>query len=94
METVAPQGYNLLARPIRFTLTATGVRLGGDPAGTSTTITTPVDSPFTISVVDTTIGNLPEAGGTGPWPFLVVGLLLVLAGGWNHRRAIGPAASG
>ncbi len=94
VETVAPQGYNLLAQPVRFTLTAAGVRLGGDPAGTSTTITTPVDSPFTISVVDTTIGNLPEAGGTGPWPFLVVGLLLVLAGGWNHRRAIGPAASG
>lgn len=93
VETTAPAGHNLLAAPLQFTLTATGISLVSNQAADSTLITIGADH-YSVSIIDTATGTLPEAGGEGPWPYLALGLLLVTLGGWRHRRASRLALTG
>lgn len=77
-ETTAPDGFNLLAEPLRFELKTNGeVQLlssGQDDVVSLTQAGT--DSPATITVRDVPAMELPEAGGAGMLPFLVGGSLL------------------
>ena len=45
-----------------------------------------VGDTFTISITDTKVGPLPEAGGKGLAPYAVLGLLLILTGAAYHHR--------
>lgn len=81
VETTAPAGHQLLPAPIPFTLTGHAVTLVNPaPAGAAT-----VDG-FTLTVTDVTTGQLPLAGGGGPWRYLLVGLLLFGAAGVIQQR--------
>lgn len=77
VETKAPEGFSLLAEPIRFSLTSEGIVLAEDnPA-----VAVSGDDSFTIQVTDATAAQLPKAGGSGLWPFLGAGALFILAAG-------------
>lgn len=76
VETKSPEGFVLLATPIGFELTADGIVLDG-PGGA--TVRLKDGNAFILQVTDATAAPLPEAGGGGPWPFLGVGAVLLLA---------------
>lgn len=84
VETSAPQGFQLLAEPIRFHLSGSGVTL---VSGSSSLITA---NAFTITVTDVPAARLPRAGGNGFRPFAALGLLLVAgaccAYAWSSSR--------
>lgn len=97
VETKAPAGFNLLAQPARFTISPTGIQYTSTPHDAFAVKAAPS---FTFTVTDAAVAPLPEAGGSGPWPFLLVGsglvLLALVAGTRNsgyRRRPEGPAAS-
>ncbi|MGI5951839.1 MAG: SpaA isopeptide-forming pilin-related protein [Brooklawnia sp.] len=73
VETKAPSGFNLLATPVQFNLTESGVELVGEPGQG---VSLKDGSAFTIQVVDTTPAPLPHSGGTGPVPHMVAAVLL------------------
>lgn len=61
LETKAPDGYSLLATPVKFTVAANGsITLDAATAGTSVTA-----NGLTITVLDTAAVKLPAAGGPG-----------------------------
>lgn len=76
VETKAPSGFNLLATPITFTYSTSGISL--DPASGSVALKD-ADN-FTIVVSDTTAAPLPKAGGDGPGGNLVLALLMLSGG--------------
>lgn len=83
-ELTAPDGFNLLADPVKFTInsdrTVTIVSGGGDAVTATGQLITVRDVPALV---------MPEAGGTGTIPYVVGGLgLLIVAGGlvWLIRR--------
>lgn len=87
VETKAPDGFQLLAQPVKFHLDSKGLAL--DAASASSLIT--ADGPaFTITITDVPAAELPEAGGEGPWPYLGSGLALLLAAGLYLIRTSGP----
>ena len=90
VETKAPDGFALLAQPVKFHLTNTGLTL--DPATASSLITADSAS-FTITVTDVPAAELPEAGGEGSWPYLGGGLALLLAAAFHHHKTSGPVAA-
>lgn len=90
VETRAPSGYQLLATPIRFTLGANGITLVGAP----TSVTLAPGTTTTVRVVDNPSARLPAAGGGGPLPTTLAGLLLVALGAAYHLRRSGRRASG
>ncbi|MGO4246085.1 SpaA isopeptide-forming pilin-related protein [Paenarthrobacter sp. RAF54_2] len=99
-ETKAPAGFNLLAEPVKFTITTTGaVTLGqGAGGGVVTSTDTDGDGIFLLTVRDVPALKLPESGGIGWWPFTTTGsallvgaLALTLAG--NRRRRNEPVAT-
>lgn len=73
VETRAPAGFGLLASPIKFALSASGVTL----AEPGTSVSVDAEDPFRIQVWDVTAAALPRAGGEGWWPFLGFGLALL-----------------
>jgi hypothetical protein len=61
LETKAPDGYSLLATPVKFTVASDGsIALDSATAGTSATV-----NGSTITVLDTAAVKLPSAGGPG-----------------------------
>lgn len=83
-ESTAPDGFNLLAEPVQFTIAANGaVSLGqGAGGGVVTAEDADGDGVFLITARDVPALNLPESGGIGWWPFAAGGsLLLITAAG-------------
>lgn len=81
VETVAPEGFQLLAEPVSFTVASDGTVVlgaGGEVVSLSTESVDGVTFQL-VSVRDVPAFDLPEAGGAGLTPFYVVGGLLVLA---------------
>ncbi len=79
-ETTAPDGFNLLAEPVQFTVAANGaVTVGqGSGAGVVSSSDTDGDGIFLITVRDVPALQMPESGGIGWWPFTAAGSLLLL----------------
>lgn len=82
-ETKAPNGYNLLSEPVKFTFhsSATNDFVAGDPAWITLN-----DSAMKLTSMDFKIANnagatLPETGGIGTTLFYVIGALLVVGAG-------------
>lgn len=80
-ETTAPSGYTLLAQQVRFTVAADGIvtLVGGSTPAVSLGSTAGGDPEITVH--DTRALTLPLAGGSGPQPFALVGLLLLVVAG-------------
>lgn len=76
VETRAPSGHSLLATPVHFTVGTTGVALQ-QPTRHGGVVAT---NRFALTITDTTRGTLPQAGASGPFAYLGVGLLLITAG--------------
>lgn len=98
-ETAAPDGFNLLAEAVHFTVAADGaITLGQDEGGgVVTSGDEDGDGIFLVTVRDVPALQMPESGGTGSWPYALAGsaLLLaafVLASGNIRRRRNQPAA--
>ena len=86
VETRAPNGFNLLAAPVKFSVSGAGVALSTAAPNGSALITLAGTPPNTIVIQDTPTGALPVAGGRGPgWTFLLAALLM-LAAGFVFRR--------
>jgi uncharacterized repeat protein (TIGR01451 family) len=85
-ETVAPDGFALLAEPVPFTVSAAGVVSLTDPDA-APQVTADGDL---LTVHDVPSFGLPEAGGPGPWALTVAGasllaLALALSAGRTRR---------
>lgn len=85
-ETRAPDGFNLLAERVPFTVAADGtVTLSADPDARVVTVGTDADTGMSeITVADVPALELPESGGPGTAVFLIVGgILTAIAVGWT-----------
>jgi uncharacterized repeat protein (TIGR01451 family) len=80
-ETAAPDGFNLLAEPVQFTVNPDGSVTLGQGAAEGVVEAGPIaDSGMsTIYVRDVPALELPESGGSGTTPFLIGGSLLLIA---------------
>ncbi|MCZ9881940.1 beta strand repeat-containing protein [Arthrobacter sp. B2a2-09] len=77
LETTAPNGYSLLATPVKFTVAANG-SITLDPATAGTSVTA---NGVTITVLDMAAVKLPAAGGpgyAGPFGGALLGILLLM----------------
>lgn len=75
-ELTAPDGFSLLAAPVKFIINAdrtVSIVAGGDAAVTA--------AGQIITVHDVPAMNLPTTGGTGPLPYILAGSLTVLLAG-------------
>lgn len=96
VETAAPDGFNLLAEPVQFTIAANGaVSIGQGAGGGVVTAGNPnSDGIYLITVRDVPALQLPESGGGGTMPFMLGGSFLLLAAtalalrGQRHRRTL------
>ncbi len=88
VETKSPDGFQLLAQPIKFHLARTALTLD---ASTSSPFITADSANFTITVVDVPAADLPKAGGDGTMPYFGIGLLLIAGAGLYYWWASGPA---
>lgn len=83
-ETKAPDGYNILKKPIKITITNNIENIGVDNDGYTISlegapegVNIAPDNPNIIKIVNTTGQKLPETGGTGTLLLTAVGALLV-----------------
>lgn len=93
VETQAPKGYQLLARPITFDLvgTGTGVQqlqlVGGAEQFPEVTVTQGTETnQLVMQVANTSKPALPRTGGPGLYGLLTIGAALLLAGIMLVRR--------
>ncbi|BCW65124.1 SpaA isopeptide-forming pilin-related protein [Arthrobacter sp. StoSoilB22] len=91
-ETTAPDGFNLLAEAVQFTVAANGAVTIGQGSGGGVVTTSDADGNgiFLVTVRDVPALKMPESGGIGWWPFAAAGtslllIAMVLASG-NGRR--------
>ncbi|MCL2465250.1 MAG: SpaA isopeptide-forming pilin-related protein, partial [Micrococcales bacterium] len=85
-ETSAPQGFNLLPAPVGFTVNPDGSVVMGANAGTGTgalvTAAAGTDTQvvpwWVMTVQDIPAVVLPSTGGTGDWPWLAGGALMLV----------------
>lgn len=91
-ETTAPDGFNLLAEALQFTVAANGAVTIGQGSGGGVVTTSDADGNgiFLVTVRDVPALKMPESGGIGWWPFAAAGtslllIAMVLASG-NGRR--------
>lgn len=96
VETQAPKGYQLLARPITFDLvrTATGVQqvqlIGGAAQYPEVTVTQGAEAnQLTMQVANIAKPVLPRTGGPGLYGALAIGAAVLLVGIMLTRRAKG-----
>ncbi|MCD8148071.1 MAG: LPXTG cell wall anchor domain-containing protein [Clostridiales bacterium] len=80
-EVTAPDGYNSLTDSITFTVSASGAVTLADGtdsnvASVSSETNGSGNTVYTITVVNTPGYELPETGGSGTWPYILIGLLL------------------
>lgn len=85
-ELTAPDGFSLLATPVKFIINpdrTVSITAGGDEAVTA--------AGQTITVHDVPAMELPTTGGTGTLPYILAGSLIVLGAGgfalWIRRRS-------
>ena len=84
VETKAPAGHQLMAKPARFKVTDTGIELiTATPGGSALTVSRSgaSKSDDTITVRDVQIGTLPLAGGGGIGMNIVVGIAAITGAG-------------
>ena len=90
VETVAPEGFSLLAEPVQIVIAADGaVTAPGSDAGGPITVVG-----YTVTVHDVPVFDLPQAGGNGDAAHTQFGLGLVAIAGLLlvlRRRARGQA---
>ncbi len=79
-ETTAPDGFNLLAEAVQFTVAPNGsVTLGqGSGSGVVTASDEDANGIFLVTVRDVPALKMPESGGVGWWPFTTAGAALLL----------------
>lgn len=94
VETQAPKGYQLLARPITFDLvgTATGVQqlqlVGGAAQYPEVTVSQGAErNQLIMQVANTSKPELPRTGGPGLFSLLTIGAAVLLVGIMLTRRA-------
>lgn len=91
METAAPEGFSLLAQPVKFTVAANGSVTLGQGAGSVVSVSQISDGVDAgrsmVSVRDVPAMQLPEAGGPGTWMFTVLGGGLLLLFVFMVRRS-------
>lgn len=82
VETKAPRGHELLAAPLKFTVSKeSGIQLDSATAGLASVTSTPgTGDKLILEIKDPTRVDLPAAGGSGFMPYLVLGLGLIAAG--------------
>ncbi|MBQ6523213.1 MAG: LPXTG cell wall anchor domain-containing protein, partial [Atopobiaceae bacterium] len=82
VETNAPAGYNLLEHMLKIVVDADGISMKTDDtvAKIYTDQTATNNLVYTFSVANNTGAELPMTGGTGTWPVMAAGMMLVLAG--------------
>ena len=83
VETKAPAGHQLMAKPARFKVTETGIELlTPTPGGSALTVSRSgaSRSDDTITVRDVQVGTLPLSGGRGIGINVVVGIAAVTGG--------------
>ncbi|MCD8148663.1 MAG: LPXTG cell wall anchor domain-containing protein [Clostridiales bacterium] len=90
-ETAAPDGYNLLSYSITFEISGGEIVNAVYGTGSISGVVSVSTDGLTITVTNTAGYELPETGGSGTWPYILIGLLLsgtamfLLA--WRRRRA-------
>lgn len=79
-ETTAPDGFNLLAEAVQFTVAANGAVTIGQGSGGGVVTTSDADGNgiFLVTVRDVPALKMPESGGIGWWPFAAAGTSLLL----------------
>ena len=82
-ETKAPNGYNLLSEPVKFTFhsSATNDFLAGDPAWITLNDSETKLTGMQFEIANNSGATLPETGGIGTTLFYVIGALLVVGAG-------------
>lgn len=81
-ETKAPNGYNLLAEPVKFTFHASATMdLMTDPAWITLNDSTIKLTGMNFDIANNSGATLPETGGIGTTLFYVIGALLVVGAG-------------
>lgn len=81
-ETKAPNGYNLLAEPVKFTFhTSATMDLLTDPAWITLNDSTIKLTGMNFDIANNSGATLPETGGIGTTLFYVIGALLVVGAG-------------
>ncbi|MEI2827447.1 MAG: prealbumin-like fold domain-containing protein [Dermatophilaceae bacterium] len=93
VETKAPSGFSMLAAPVQFTVSTTGITLA-DPTTNTGVVAVATDDAFALTVLDTPVADLPKAGGLGFVPYLVFGMFLVAFGAAYHTKTSGRLALG
>ncbi|AOZ71921.1 hypothetical protein BK816_00290 [Boudabousia tangfeifanii] len=82
VETKAPYGHLLLAKPVKFHLGPEGIVTDNEIATGAITVTVSnAENGPTITVTDLEAGQLPKSGGIGQLPYVLVTLLLLGAAG-------------
>ncbi len=76
VETVAPRGHQLLAKPIAFELSEDGITVLNDTALTTVITNTETQKGYTLAISDPTKTSLPTTGGNGYKPALLIATLL------------------
>lgn len=88
-ETKAPDGYKLLAEPIRITVTNNKVTVNGTSGANPEDVQPNDDCTYTITVSNSTGQELPHTGGSGTTLFTFGGLAILagcLMAGYSMRR--------
>lgn len=81
-ETKAPNGYNLLSEPVKFTFHASATMdLMTDPAWITLNDSTIKLTGMNFDIANNSGATLPETGGIGTTLFYVIGALLVVGAG-------------
>ena len=81
-ETKAPNGYNLLAEPVKFTFHASATMdAKDDPAWITLNDSTIKLTGMNFDIANNSGATLPETGGIGTTLFYVIGALLVVGAG-------------
>ena len=82
-ETKAPNGYNLLSEPVKFTFhsSATNDFVAGDPAWITLNDSATQLTGMNFDIANNSGSTLPETGGIGTTLFYVIGALLVVGAG-------------
>ena len=88
-ETKAPDGYKLLAEPIRITVTNNKVAVNGTSGANPEDVQPNDDGTYTITVSNSSGQELPHTGGSGTTLFTFGGLAILagcLMAGFSMRR--------
>lgn len=97
-ETIAPEGYNILTAPVKFTISS-DYNVDGSLMENYPTVTvdeTAASTTLSTDVVNNSGSILPETGGIGTMIFYIGGAILILAAGiiFITRKRMSAKANG